>query len=247
MKKFKIALLYLCASISALTQAQDSDTSSKTERVEITSLKGPGLKSYSQMLKGLKVYQEMKHLAPDSELYFILVPKNEEVRAEGVTMRLASDETSLPIPIDATGKFQLPLLELKSEDEYDLILNRPKGQFHIAAYVKSANLPDSTKRMGDLRLECQVRWAIEKQDVSIIFSTHVKLFASGNPCSTRVVSVYFFAPKGIDSISLDTPKQTRSFKIGSDGRYTVPLRETDISDDSLVRYAKNAAATLDSN
>lgn len=243
MKKFKFALLYLCACISTLCQAQDSDTSSKTEKVEITSLKGPELKSYSQMLKGLKVYQEMKHLAPDSELYFILLPKNEEVRAEGVTMRLASDETSMPIAIDETGKFQLPLMELKSEDEYDLILNRPKGQFHIAAYVKSANLPDSTKRMGDLRLECQVRWAIEKQDVSVVFSSYVKLLASGNPCTSRTVDVYFYAPNGIASVSLDTPQLTRSFEVNSKRQYTLPLEKTDISDDSLVKYARNAAAT----
>lgn len=243
MKKIKIAFFLFCASISVVAQAQDNDSSSKTDRIEITSLKGPGLKSYSQMLKGLKVYQEMKHLAPDSELYFILIPKTGKTRAEGVTMRLASDESSMPISIDATGKFQLPLMELKSEDEYDLILNRPKGQFEIAAYVKSANLPDNTKRMGDLRLECQVRWAIEKQDVSVVFSSYVKLLASGNPCTSKTVNVYFYAPTGIASVSLDTPKLSRSFEVNSNRQYTLPLAKTDISDDSLVNYSSNAAAT----
>jgi hypothetical protein len=115
------------AQIQTQEGAVSSAASSTDARVEISSYKGPELRSYAQMLKGLLAYQDKRQHAPDSVLYFILIPKKKESRLEGLTMRLASDETSTTIPVDAVGKFQLPLIELKNDNEYDLILNRPKG------------------------------------------------------------------------------------------------------------------------
>ncbi len=243
MKKLKFATLFFFSTHLLIAQAQENSTEDKTSRVEISSYKGPELRSYAQMQKGMKAYNERHNLAPNSELYFILIPKSKGGSVQGLTMRLASDDTSTNIPIDVTGKFQLPYIELKKDDEYDLILNKPKGQFLIKPYVKSANLPDDVKRMGDLRLECQVRWAIEKQDVSVVFSTYVKLLASGNPCTSRTVAVHFFAPNNVDSITLDTPKTKLSFSVSSDRGYTVPLWDTELNDDGLFKYERSTAST----
>lgn len=244
MKAWKFATIGLFASYAFSVQAQESKPEDNTSRVEISSYKGPELRSYSQMLKGLIAYQEKHQLAPDSELHFILIPKSKGVNMQGLTMRLASDESSINIPIDAAGKFQLPLMTLKSDDEYDLILNKPKGQFYIKPYVKSANLPDDVKRLGDLRLECQVRWAIEKQDVSFVFTTYVNLVASGNPCTARTVSVGFFAPNGVNSIRLETPTATLPIDVDTGGMYRVPLWDVKYEDDSLVKYERANEATI---
>jgi hypothetical protein len=235
MKIFTLCtLFFLVTSLHA--QAQENNSDDKISRVEITNIKGPELRSYSQMQKGIMAYKEKNQLAPESELYFILIPKSKNVSVEGLTMRLTSDETSINIPIDASGKFQLPLIELKTEDEYDLILNKPKGQFVIKPWVKSANLADDTKRLGDIRLECQVRWAIEKQDVSIVFSSYVKLLASGNPCTSRNVSVGYHAPKDVYVITLDAPKSKIALKVRPYESYYLPIWDTDLSDDSLIKY-----------
>ena len=243
MKLLKFAILFFLANHLLMVQAQENSTEDKTSRVEISDRKNPELRSYSQMQKGMKAYNEKHNLAPDSELYFILIPKSKSVRMQDLTMRLASDDTSINIRIDATGKFQLPYIELKKEDEYDLILNKPKGQFLIKPFVKSANLPVDVKRLGDLRLECQVRWAIEKQDVSVVFSAYVKLLASGNPCTSRTVAVQFFAPHNIDSITLDTSKSQLSFRVDSDKGYSVPLWDNELNDDGLVKYERSIAST----
>lgn len=227
------------------SSAQVSVESKIESRVEISFYKGPELRSYAQMLKGLLAYQDKRQHAPDSELYFILIPKKKDNRLEGLTMRLASDEISTPIPIDAGGKFQLPLIELKNDNEYDLILNRPKGQFYIKPYVKSANLTPEVKRMGDLRLECQVRWAIEKQDVSVVFSTYVKLLSSGNPCEAKTVAVYYFAPIGVEAVTFDTPKKKYVIPVNSEGKYTLPLEDKSISDDVLVSFVRANAERQD--
>ncbi len=229
------AALFLATSLP-MVQAQETGNDEKVNRVEISNIKGPELRSYSQMLKGMMAYKEKNQLAPNSELFFILVPKSKNVSTEGLTMRLASDEASINVPIDVSGKFQLPLLELKTEDEYDLILNKPKGQFVIKPYVKSANLAEDTKRLGDIRLECQVRWAIEKQDVSLIFSSYVKILASGNPCTSSNVSVGYYVPKDVYAITLDTPKSKIALKVKPYTTYNLPIWDTDLSDDGLIKY-----------
>lgn len=247
-------MLACCVSMSApqlgYAQAAQEGAASGAQmnaesRVEISSYKGPELRSYAQMLKGLLAYQDKRQHAPDSELYFILIPKKKEMRLEGLTMRLVSDETSTSIAVDTGGKFQLPLIELKNDNEYDLILNRPKGQFYIKPYVKSANLTPDIKRMGDLRLECQVRWAIEKQDVSVVFSTYVKLLSGGNPCEARTVAVYFFAPIGVEAVTFDTPKKKYVIPVNSEGKYTLPLEDKSISDDVLVSFVRSNAERQD--
>jgi hypothetical protein len=238
---FGICLLLSLPILTA--SAQDENRDSSTSRVEVSSQKGLELKSYSQMQKGLKAYAEYNKLAPNSELFFILIPRSKKQSLEGVTMRLASDETSINIPIDADGKFQLPDIALKHEDEYDLILNKPKGQFYFKPYVKSANLSDDVKRLGDLRLECQVRWAVEKQDVSIVFSAHVNLFASGNPCTSRAVNVMYFAPSSISKVILNSSASTLEKKIDSKGQYSLPIWDTRIIDDALINYERSMLAT----
>lgn len=230
----------LLALTPAYSQDAAGDNSAKEniDQVKISALKDPELRSYAQLHKGLKVYSEKQNLAPDSELFFILIPKSKSANLRDLKMRLASDEGSIDIPVDPSGQFKLPLLETKSDDEYDLILNMPKGQFLIRPYVKSAHLPEDTKRLGDFRLECQVRWAIEKQDVSIVFSTFVKLMASGDPCTARTIDVGFYAPHGVETISLNTATQKLSQRTNSYERFSLPLWDKEVGDNELVKFGR---------
>lgn len=239
MKAFSRPLFFLLALQTFAAYAQEDAAKDPSNRVEISNYHDPELRSYAQMLKGLRAYRDNHRLAPDSELYFILVPKSKRVGVQDLSMRLASDDTSIPIPVDSTGKFKLPLLEQKRDDEYDLILNKPKGLFLIRPYVKSANLPEDEKRLGDLRLECEVRWAIEKQDVSMVFRAYVNMFSSGNPCTSRYVNVGFYPPEGIDGVTLDTPQKTISLKVHAYTTYSLPLWDKDLSDDRLIRYERS--------
>lgn len=238
MKITALTLGLALAMHSSTVMAQADAADDAAGRVEVSHLRDPELRSYTQMVKGLRAYRDQRRMAPDSALYFILIPKSTRVKLEDVTMRLASDEASMPIAIAADGSFQLPLIEQKQDGEYDLILNKPKGQFLIRPYVKSAHLADDTKRLGDFRLECEVRWAIERQDVSMVFLAYVKLLSSGNPCSARTVAVGFYAPAGVDAVRLDTPKTTLNLKVQPYKTYSLPLWDKDLADDALVRYGR---------
>lgn len=219
--------------------AQTPDVEARENRVEVKNYRDPELRSYAQMLRGMKAYRDKHQLAPSSKLYFLLVPKSRNVMINDVTMRLASDAESIDIPIDAAGKFQLPFIDMKKDDEYDLILNRPKGEFMIRPYVASEGLPSDTERLGDLRLECQVRWGVEQQDVSPVFRTYVNLLSSGNPCTSRFVKVGFYAPVGIDTITLNSPASPVVDKVHPFETYSLPIWDEKLSDDLLVTFARS--------
>lgn len=233
------ALLFFASHIHA-AQAQESNTDDKVSRVEISTKRDPELRSYSQLLRGMKAYIEKRQLAPNSELYFLILPRSNGVSVQNLTLRLVSDDNSINIPIDANGKFKLPVFEIKTDDEYELILNASKGQFRILEDVKSANLPDDVKRLGDLRLECEARWA-SKRDVSPVFNIYVKLLASGNPCTSRTVNVGFFVKRDVASIILDTPKSKITLKVRPYESYNLPIWDAEISDDVLIKYESTTA------
>ncbi len=246
-KFFQSALLCQLLCMPILSFAQDEvsarETANNVDQVKISALRDPELKSYAQLLKGLRVYDEKLSLAPDSELFFILIPKSKSANLGKLKMRLASDESSIDIPVDPSGQFKLPMLETKSDDEYDLILNMPKGQFLIRPYVKSAHLPEDNKRVGDFRLECQVGWAIEKQDVSVVFSAFVMLLASGNPCTARTIDVGYYAPYGVETISLNTPTQKLSRQTNSYERFSLRLCDKEVGDNKLVKFGRGGQLT----
>lgn len=237
MKSFLLPVLLAVPLSTAFAQQASSDAA--PQRVEVSNTRDPELRSYTQMAKGLQAERDKHQLAPDSTLYFILIPKSSRIKLDGLTMRLASDDNSIPIPIDADGKFHLPLIEQARDGEYDLLLNKPKGQFLIRPYVKSPNLAPDAKRLGDLRLECEVRWAIERQDVSTVFRIFVKALGTGDPCTSRAVAVGFYPPPGIDTVALDTPAKAIRLNVSPDKVYALPLWDAAIRDDSLIRYERH--------
>lgn len=246
MRKFICVLLLYLAISSLASAAQEDQSQERASRVEITNYHDPELRSYAQMLKGLRAYRDNRRFAPESELFFILIPKSKNVGVEGLKMRLASNDNSIDIPVESSGQFKLPLIEQAADDEYELILNKPKGQFLIRPYIKTRNLPDNVKRLGDLRLECEVRWAIEKQDVSVVFRTYVNMLSSGNPCTSRYVNVGFYPPTGVDTVTLDAPEKKISLKVRAYKTYSLPLWDKDLSDDGLIRYEQSAASARSS-
>jgi hypothetical protein len=57
----------------------------------------------------------------------------------------------------------------RSQAAYDaraeLILNRKKHEVRVEPYVRTPGLPDTQFRLGDVRLDCQVKIAIAKDEI----------------------------------------------------------------------------------
>lgn len=234
-----IAGLMLCLCAAAV-QAQ-ADTAQATEpsaqdvaaSVNIKGIRDPDWKPYSAMLKGVKRFEEKHGLAPGAQLRFILEPRRADVDMHTIALRLESDEAAMAIPLGERNIFTLPVEQGPLYEKAELTVNRKAGSVRWIPYVRSAASSDTIRRLGDLRLACEVHWAIDKD--TLPFAMRTAMGALGGPCN-------FVSQKGTYSFS--EPRRITAATISYNGKsapvpfsgssFTPPLREQDWSDDSVV-------------
>jgi len=234
-----IAGLMLCL-YGAAVQAQ-ADTAQATEpsaqdvaaSVNVKGIRDPDWKPYSAMLKGVKRFEEKHGLAPGAQLRFILEPRRADVDMHAIALRLESDDAAMAIPMGERNIFTLPVEQGPLYEKAELTVNRKAGSVRWIPYVRSAASSDTLRRLGDLRLACEVHWAIDKD--TLPFAMRTAMGALGGPCN-------FVSQKGTYSFS--EPRRITAATISYNGKsapvpfsgssFTPPLREQDWSDDSVV-------------
>jgi hypothetical protein len=140
--------------------------------------------------------------------------------------------------VASDGRFSIPLLSEAVEDNAELILNRKKGMYRWRPDIHTPGMAKNARRLGDLRLECEVRWAIEQDELPFLMK---KVFnASGGPCHSKQIQVDFLSPLKILSIRLvDKNKQMILDKtlIEPNGHiYLPPLSDLNWSDDAILEF-----------
>ena len=230
-------MLCLCgASVQAqvdTAQATEPSVQDAAASVHIKGIRDPDWKPYSSMLKGVKRFEEKHGLAPGAQLRFILEPRRADVDMHAIALRLESDEAAMAIPLGERNIFTLPVEQGPLYEKAELTVNRKAGSVSWIPYVRSAASGDTIRRLGDLRLACEVHWAIDKD--TLPFAMRTAMGALGGPCN-------FVSQKGTYSFS--EPRRITAATISYNGRsasvpfsgtsFTPPLREQDWSDDSTI-------------
>ena len=234
-----IASLMLCLCGAAVqaqadtAQAMEPSVQDAAASVNIKGIRDPDWKPYSAMLKGVKRFEEKHALAPGAQLRFILEPRHADVDMRAIALRLESDDAAMAIPLGERNIFTLPVEQGPLYEKAELSVNRKAGSVRWIPYVRSAAASDTIRRLGDLRLACEVHWAIDKD--TLPFAMRTAMGALGGPCN-------FVSQKGTYSFS--EPRRITAATISYNGKsapvpfsgssFTPPLREQDWSDDSVV-------------
>ncbi|MFZ6759550.1 hypothetical protein ACO0K9_20275 [Undibacterium sp. Ji50W] len=203
--------------------------------VDVTGTKNADWKSYSAMLKGITAFNEHHKLAPKSELRFILRKQLPNAEMQGIVLRIVGTEKSISVPIAEDGTFSLLVDKNLAEDNAELVLNRKKDMVRWLPHIITPNLPENVRRLGDLRLECEVRWAVEKEGMSFFQRNSFK--ALGGPCSSSVIKTDFYVPKLAVSAKITFGSQTAEVQVAKTGaRFTPPLYDKNWNDDALIEF-----------
>lgn len=235
----KSSLFFLLAALAAGAAAQESAAPPDAPQVVyVAASKDPEWKTYAAFAAGLELHEQLRHLAPQAPLRFILRPQRRDASYAGVTLQLKGDTTSIPVPIAPDGTFALPYSEAALADNAELMLNRKKGTFRWRPDIHSPGVPDNARRLGDLRLECEVRWAIEQHELPYLMR---KVFnAAGGPCHSASIKVDFLSGRPIAAMRLVAPGRRVALPaalIEHEGRiFMPPLHETSWPDDALVEF-----------
>jgi hypothetical protein len=248
-----IAFLLAAALASAATPALAADMDKEeAAKVHINALKNPELKSYRAIVAGLDKFDQLHALAPAvPQLRFQVEGRNgKALGGELPVARIAADDFSIPLTLDQDARFSIPRSEAAYDARAELILNRKKSEARVEAYVRTPGLPDNQYRMGDVRLDCQVKVAIGKEEIpfwanalvnSILLTTDWCSWFKG---ATPKGGDRSWSHKATAKLSAATLRDgERSLALKVDGkRFRLPIGDTSWSNDAIVELEFAASA-----
>lgn len=216
--------------------AQDSNA---VAAVQVDGTRHPELKPYRVMSLGLDAFDEHRSLAPNAPLKFRLWQRDalagEARKWEGVTLRLAGDQLSMALPIAPDGTFTIPRSKAAYDEDADLVVNRKKSTIGFEARIVTPGLPEDARRMGDLRLECEVEMPIVRSEMNVaqraFFNT---VFLGGDWCWAKRAKIAWLLDDWPMRVTVDDKGAQRTL-LASGYRLQVPIQDKSLSDEALVK------------
>ncbi|XLZ71250.1 hypothetical protein ABT364_04600 [Massilia sp. SR12] len=200
---------------------------------------------YKAILEGAKAFEQNRSLAPAiGALQFIVRPVRASVGpipADAVQIRY--QEQRWPVSLTPQGTFALPHPGKQFEQE-DAVLEQPDEWYTVGLWIESPSLPANVRRLGDLRLECEVGSAISMVRYSFWQRTLVSMTTGGKDvCQNPNGGYNFFAQKPLKSITLVNGTNRLAIPSTIHGQYgfsgvkfIVPLGDQSWPDETLVQF-----------
>jgi hypothetical protein len=230
--------LCLLAAVSSRAEPE-SESATAPQAIAVEGGRDPLLKPYGHMIKGLDAFEQHHALAPAATLRFVLVSRKAGATMSGLRLSIFGDAVDEAIPLSDDGSFSLP--RLADADNADLVVNRKKGDYGYRILVRSPGLDATSQRLGDLRLMCQVQWAITKPELG--FAARAMLSVMGNPCESERVGLGLEAPSKDNRITLsygDKSLPLTVHAVKDDVFFWIPAADKAWPDDALIRYSEPA-------
>lgn len=237
MKRLSIIAALLAMGAPAFAQdATQPEAPVAAEKVEVSSIKDPELQPYRRMVRGLDAWEAKRALAPAADLRFELWTKDgKPARTDGLQLRIAGDTADIALPLDANGTFLLPRSQEAFDDGADLVSNRKKGEIRWRPRVRTPGVPENARRLGDLRLECEVSVAVRREEIPLLYRAGA--MAAGGLCRLPMTGYIYRAPKRLVSATVVSgERKARLPLIDGGAGYHAPLRDKRWDDDALVVY-----------
>ncbi len=222
MRNLLIGCAGLCFALCNRTYAQDPPT---LETVTVQGSPSSTAGTYESLIRGVKAHETRREdLSPHSRLFF-------QVSKTTTALYVEVKDDLIEIPLGSNNTFTLPL-ENVQPGPWKLLAYGKNGT-EILPLVESEITREDRKRLGDLRLQCQVLWAMVQPDIAV--GTRALLKMSGGLCNSSVVAIYFPTDRKINAATL-SHLQTRfpvKVQVGSTG-FSVPLKDKNIPNDAII-------------
>ncbi len=228
----------LCALLACTLPAARAED--PVPSVQVKGITDPEMRSYRSIVAGLDAFDAHRALAPHATLRFRMRHKNgpPATAADGLQLRLASDDGSFQetVPIDAEGLLTVARNPAAYDADATFILNQKNGLYTGHPEVRTADLPDNVRRLGDLRLECQVTIAIVKEQIPFLAKATLNtLMMTSDWCTKKAFNYGTLAPRsGVKAVLRDGERTRALESHGWD--VVVPIGDTGWPDDALVEF-----------
>lgn len=156
----RVALALACAAAGAShAQSRPGADPDNLQAVVVSAMRDPVNKSYRKMLKGMELFEKMHALAPMASLRYKLLPRQRDTKMDGIVLEIVADTVTLPVQVAADRTFTLERDQTAIDEDAAVMPNRKASSLTWRTEIRTPGLPPDTRRLGDLRLECQVGMA----------------------------------------------------------------------------------------
>lgn len=153
------ACLLACAVPAWPAQAQSpGGPGASTQQITITGAAREAVeKSYRKMIRGMDTFErERATFAPQASLRFKLLPRKPGTDLRHIDLEVIGSTFDFAVPVAPDLSFVLPRDPKAWAEDAVVTANRRRLTLTWRAEIRTPGLPPGTRRLGDLRLECEV-------------------------------------------------------------------------------------------
>jgi hypothetical protein len=195
-----IALATACIALPAQERAAQP-----AQQITITAaLRKAVEKSYRKMVHGMDYFEQRRGaMAPQASLRFKLLPRKRGTDMDHVVLELIGSSFSRELPVAPDHTFVLERDPKALQEDAVVSANRRQLSMTWRAEIRTPGLPPGTRRLGDLRLECEVGLEADLVSNSNPIGQIAGLFTSSRSYCDKPDTMYlFFAERPLFSVTL---------------------------------------------
>ena len=182
--------------------------------IEITALKNPVDKSYRRMVKGMDLFERDHALAPEASLRYRLLQRKPGGEIERAPVYVIGRSFNERLTVGADHTFALAR-ERKALNEDAVVRSERRAETMTwRADIRTPGLPSNVRRLGDLRLECEVGMEAGLVSQYSVLDRVFDFFENGREyCSAPQQKYLYFADRPLFSVTLKSGERRETLPI----------------------------------
>lgn len=226
--------------VPGAAEAGETSAPGNPDTVHVNAVRDAEARKYKVIVAGMDAFEKHRRLAPGADALRFRVERQRQADTSlAPVARLEGDEGFvLPLALDADGEILMPRSEPALDANSELVLNQKRRDYRIEPSVRTPGLPEHVRRLGDLRLECQVRVAMAKEELGLMWTLAINgLLLSSDWCNfTKDKKVRFSYSSAHTIAKAFLEEGARSANVEFSGkRFSLALYDQSWSDDALVQ------------
>jgi hypothetical protein len=198
------------------------------DEVLVNASKSPFSIDAKALRRAAAVFDKDRSLAPEAPLRFRATDRT----PTGETLRIWIELGDFvePILVGADGLLILP--KSAFADGARLLANRSQDGLSLFPEILSPSTSLHTRRIGDLRLQCRVGWALELDQIPLYVRTSFAM--AGGMCKSGKIAYHPYVGFRVSSAELRGITDSQPVPVTKGGAYRPPIHERSLNNDAII-------------